>query len=105
MIKVVCWNIDKMHEPWLELVEMDANVVLLREVGTVPEDVLDRVELSPHVPWLKHDPTTGYPNYDRWPMVVRLSDRVRVEWFRQTGTPRRCGRELRNWYNPSWGLV
>ena len=85
MIKVVNWNISTMHEPWRELLEMDADVALLQEGGTVPEDVLDRVELSPHTPWLKHDPTTGYPHYDRWPMVVRLSDRVRVEWFRQIG--------------------
>ena len=84
-IKVVSWNIGKMHQPWRELLEMDADVALLQEVGTVPEDVLDRVELSPHMPWLSHDPTTEYPRYDRWPMVVRLSDRVRVEWFRQIG--------------------
>ena len=85
MIKVVTWNIATMHEPWRELLEMEADVALLQEVGTVPEDVLDQVELSPHKPWLNHDPTTGYPHYDRWPMVVRLSDRVRVEWFRQIG--------------------
>ena len=85
VIKVVCWNIATMHEPWRELVEMDADVALLQEVGTVPEDVLDRVELSPHVPWLRHAPTTCHPHYDRWPMVVRLSDRVKVEWFRQIG--------------------
>ncbi len=74
-----------MHEPWRELVELGADVALLQEVGTIPEDVRNRVELSPHVPWLSHDPTTGYPHYDRWPMVVRLTDRVRVEWFRQIG--------------------
>ena len=85
MVKLVSWNIDTMPEPWRELIEMDADVALLQEVGSVPEDVLDRVELSPHIPWLSHDPTTGYPHYDRWPMVVRLSDRVRVEWFRQIG--------------------
>ena len=84
-IKVVSWNIGKMHQPWRELLEMDADVALLQEVGTVPEDVLNRVGLSPHKPWLSHDPGTGHPNYDRWPMVVRLSDRVRVEWFRQIG--------------------
>ena len=77
-IKVVCWNIAKMHDPWRVLVEMDADVALLQEVGTVPDDVRDRVELSPYEPWLSHD-------YDRWPMVVKLSDRVRVEWFRQVG--------------------
>ena len=74
-----------MHEPWRELIEIGADVALLQEVGTIPEDVRNRVELSPHVPWLSHDQTTGYPHYDRWPMVVRLSDRVRVEWFRQIG--------------------
>ena len=84
-IRVVSWNIARMHQPWLELVEMDADVALLQEVGTVPDDVVDRVELSPHGPWLSHDPETGKPNFDRWPMVVRLSDRVRVEWFRQIG--------------------
>ena len=84
-IKVVSWNIAKMHQPWRELLEMGADVALLQEVGSVPEDVLHRVELSPHKPWLSHDPTTGNPHYDRWPMVVRLSDRVRVEWFLQIG--------------------
>ena len=84
-IKVVCWNIAKMHDPWRKLIGMEADLALLQEVGTVPEDVRDRVELSPHEPWLKRDPTTGYPTYDRWPMVVRLSDRVKVEWFRQVG--------------------
>ena len=29
MIKAVCWNIATMHEPWRELVEMDADVALL----------------------------------------------------------------------------
>ncbi len=64
---------------------MDADVALLQEVGTIPDDVIDRVELSPYMPWLKHDPATDDPHYDRWPMVVKLSDRVRVEWFRQVG--------------------
>ena len=49
---------------------MDADMALLKEVGTVPEDVRDLVELSPHEPWLKRDPNTGFPNYDRWPMVL-----------------------------------
>ena len=31
---------------------MGADVALLQEVGTIPEDVRNRVELSPHVPWL-----------------------------------------------------
>ena len=85
MINVVSWNIATMHQPWRELVEMGADIALLQEVGTVPDDVASRVELSPYEPWLGHDPTTGAPHYDRWPMVVKLSDRVNVEWFRQIG--------------------
>ena len=82
---MVSWNIAAAHQPWRELVEMDADAALLQEVSTIPDDVIDRVELSPYTPWLKHDPATGNPLYDRWPAVVRLSDRVRVEWFRQVG--------------------
>lgn len=64
---------------------MHADLALLQEVSSVPDDVRDRVELSPHMPWLSYDPASGYSHYDRWPMVVRLSDRVKVEWFRQIG--------------------
>ena len=85
MIRVVSWNIETMHEPWRELIAMDADVALLQEAGTVPADLRDRVEVSPYMPWLSYDPTSGYPHYDRWPMVVRLSERVKVEWFRQIG--------------------
>ena len=84
-IKVVSWNIAKMRQPCRDLVDMGADVALLQEVGTVPEDVLERVELNPHRPWLSHNSDTGQAYYDRWPMVVRLSDRVKVEWFRQIG--------------------
>ncbi len=85
MIRVVCWNIETLDEPWRELVAMDADVALLQEARAVPDDVRERVEISPHTPWLSYDPTSGYPHYDRWPLVVRLSDRVKVEWFRQIG--------------------
>ena len=85
MINVVSWNISTMHQPWRDLVEMGADIALLQEVGTVPNDVVGQVELSPYEPWLGRDPTTGEPHYDRWPMVVKLSDRVNVEWFRQIG--------------------
>lgn len=35
------------------------------------------LEFNPH-------PPLGAEHSDRWPMIVRLSDRIRVEWFRQT---------------------
>ncbi len=53
---------------------MDADVALLQEAGQVPEDVAGDVETD----------SADLPDdlYDRWPRVVKLSDRVEVEWFR-----------------------
>ena len=86
---VVSWNIAKRHEPWRQLLEMDADVALLQETGQVPPDIADRVDTGPvehwdsHV-WNSHWYEGRWPKlYDRWPMVVKLSDRVEVEWFKQ----------------------
>lgn len=80
---MVCWNIAKRREPWRQLVEMDADLGLLQEVGSVPADMPEDVDTGPEEHWnslMWNRP--GY-RYDRWPMVVRLSDRVKVEWFKQ----------------------
>ncbi len=81
---VVCWNIDKRREPWRQLVEMGADVALLQEAGSVPPDVAKRVCTGPEEHW--NSLTWNLPEYtyDRWPMVVKLSDRVEVDWFKQT---------------------
>ena len=85
----MCWNIAKRHEPWRRLVRMDADVALLQEVGRVPDDVVGGVETGPVEHWDSHAWNSRwygdrYRNlYDRWPMVVKLSDRVEVEWFKQ----------------------
>ena len=86
---VVSWNIATRHEPWRQLVEMGADIALLQEVGSVPSDVADRVDTGPVEHWDSHVWNSRWYEgryerlYDRWPMVVRLSDRVEVEWFRQ----------------------
>ena len=62
---------------------MEADVALLQEVGPGALEALKEaggnVGVSPQDPW------EPWPreHYDRWPMVVKLSDRVKVEWFRQ----------------------
>lgn len=90
--KVVSWNIDKRHEPWRQLVNMDADVALLQEAGSVPSDVVDMVDTGPVEHWDSHVWNSRWFEgqfsslYDRWPMVVRLSDRVKIEWFRQVST-------------------
>ena len=80
MIKVVCWNIDKRWEPWRWLVRMardgDADLALLQEAGNPPVDLADRIDYRDGVFWSRQ-------LYDRWPLVVKLSDRVTIEPYRQ----------------------
>ena len=62
------------------LLEMGLDAALLQECHRgLLEDAASkgRLEFSPH-------PPPGEEHYDRWPMIVRLSDRVGVDWFRQT---------------------
>ena len=39
---VLSWNINKGHEPCCQLLQMDADIALLQEVGSVPTDVADK---------------------------------------------------------------
>ncbi len=84
---------------------MGADIALLQEAVPPPSDVIDQEDAG-----LRSDENEGLPDigpkeswdshwwnsdwwhgrdwpalYDRWPMVVRLSDRVRVDWFKQVG--------------------
>ena len=80
MVKIVDWNIAFRHQPWRELVAMDADVALLQETCNPPPDVADEVELSPYGHWLGED----YSLRSLIPArVVKLSDRVDVAWFEQ----------------------
>ena len=80
MITVVSWNIAMRLQTVEELLAMDSDVALLQEVGPGALDRLRKVggnvAVSPQDPWPRE-------HFDRWPMVVKLSDRVEVEWFRQ----------------------
>lgn len=85
MIRVVSWNIFKKWPPWHVLVEMarqgEADVALLQEAGNPPSDLTQPVQYGADEFW-KHEQHEGRPIYDRWSLVVQLSDRVEVEWFR-----------------------
>ena len=87
---VVSWNIARKHAAWRELVEMGADAALLQEAGNPPADVADRVDTGPREHWDSHVWNSDWWEgrdwrglFDRWPKVVKLSDRVEVEWFRQ----------------------
>ena len=88
-VVAVSWNIAKRHEPWRQLLEMDADVALLQEAGPPPPDVADRIDTGPVEHWDSHFWNSRWYEgrwprlHDRWSMVVKLSDRVEVEWFKQ----------------------
>lgn len=80
MVRIVCWNIDRRYEPWRDLAEMarqgEADVALIQEAGSPPGDLANLVPYEDDRFWNRH-------LYDRWPLVVKLSDGVEVEWFQQ----------------------
>ena len=80
MIKVVSWNISKREQPWRELAQMaddgEADLVLLQEAGSPPGDLVHRVEYEDAVFWNRQ-------LYDRWPLVVKLSEKIKLEPYRQ----------------------
>ena len=91
-LTVVSWNIAKTHKSWHQLLEMDADLALLQEATPPPDDVTQRqqsrsgiLDIGPRASWDSHSWNAQKALFDRWPMVVRLSDRVDVEWFRQVG--------------------
>ena len=89
MIRIVSWNIAKRPAAWRELCTMDVDVALLQEAGNVPSDVAHAVDDGPRESW---DPQVWNADYgsrwstglsERWCKIVKLSDRVEVEWFKQ----------------------
>ena len=81
MVRMVSWNINATLAPLDDLMDMEVDVALLQEVPVGGWRKLAElggvVAVTPHEPWLPWPPRT----YDRWPLVVGLSDRVRMEWF------------------------
>ncbi len=88
-VRIVSWNIAKMHEPWRQLLNMDVDVALLQEAGMPPEDVAGKVDTGPAEHWDSHHWNSRWYEgrfknlLERWPKVVKLSDRVEIEWFKQ----------------------
>ena len=71
-IKILSWNINFQHKPWQKLSGGDADIALLQE-ARLPEQLPENIEVI----------AGGAPNeqhpYDRWPMIVQLSSKVKME--------------------------
>lgn len=90
MAKIVCWNIATRHAAWRELLKMDADIALLQEAGNPPPDKADCFDAGPRASWDSHVWNADYGDRwyrgllaDRWCKIVKLSDRVEIEWFKQ----------------------
>ena len=80
VVKVVCWNIDKRIKPWYWLEQMakqgEADVAILQEAGHTPGNLIGTLKVDDKVFW--------HPlSFDRLPLVVKLSNNVTVETYRQ----------------------
>lgn len=78
MITAVSWNMDGgnrhgQDETWRVVQETGADIALLQDVGEPLPGIADAVALGP-TSW-------DGPVRQRPPMIVKLSDRVEVEWF------------------------
>ena len=80
MIRLLTWNINKRDQSWRELVQMaddgNADLALLQEAGSPPGDLVHWVEYEDAVFWNRQ-------LYERWPLVVKLSNRVMMEPYQQ----------------------
>ncbi|MCY4594548.1 MAG: hypothetical protein OXC19_07060 [Bryobacterales bacterium] len=80
MIRVISWNVNKQDDPWHCLARMkergEADVALLQEAGSPPDILRGSLYYEEKVFWPRC-------SYDRWPLIVQLSDRVEIEWFHQ----------------------
>ena len=74
MIKIISWNIGKRSDPWRELSQCDADIALLQEAGNPPNELASNIRMITATDFANHA-------YDRWPMVVQLSDKIDVKDF------------------------
>jgi endonuclease/exonuclease/phosphatase family metal-dependent hydrolase len=77
MMKIVAWNIARREECWRALLGTDADLALLQEATPPPPDIAERFDIDPS-PWR----TAGNGLNRPWrTAVVKLSDRVGVQWL------------------------
>lgn len=77
MLKIISWNLRHRDESWRSLVDTDTDIALVQEAAEPPPEVTQRIGVD-SAPW----ETAGADCKRPWrTAVVRLSDRVNLEWF------------------------
>jgi hypothetical protein len=77
MVKIISWNIARREECWRALLDSDADLALLQEAAAPPPDIAHLFDIDPS-PWR----TVGAGLNRPWrAAVVKLSDRINVEWL------------------------
>lgn len=90
MLKIIAWNIARRVEAWRYLLDTDADIALIQKATEPPVDVVRRIDVDP-APWR----TAGAGLNRPWrAAVVRLSDRVTVEWLEPKAVDDAHPREL-----------
>jgi len=83
MLKIIAWNLAHREESWRFLVGTGADIALVQEAATPPPEVAQRIGVD-SAPWK----TAGAGCYRPWrTAVVKLSDRVDVEWLEAKAIP------------------
>lgn len=76
-MKIISWNMAGRKEAWYYLLESGADIALVQEAGPPPTDIISEIGLDDR-PWQ----TTARGKKRKWrTAIVRLSDRVDVEWL------------------------
>ena len=75
-VRIISWNIDGREAPWGSLMAMGTDIALLQEAARPPQDLAKSIGVDPG-PWK----TAGWTRWPRRTAVVKLSDRVTVEWI------------------------
>ena len=78
-VKLISWNIARRQECWRRLLDMGADLALLQEAAEPPPDIAERIEFNPELWRMAGDDTDRLRAWRA--AVVKLSDRVQVDWI------------------------
>ena len=78
-VKIISWNIARRANCWKHLLGLHADVALLQEAAEPPPEIAERIEVDP-APWRMAGRDCHRPRAWR-AAVVKLADRVQVEWI------------------------